>query len=126
MKQYILLIEDDAPIQQFLSMALSKEGYEVGSAPNGAVALDMIAAQRPDLIVLDMWMPQMDGDQFLRSYLDTCNQPAPIIVMTADHMTISSREQAEAVAAVIIKPFLLDDMLDCIERCIRGEKVKAG
>jgi two-component system, OmpR family, response regulator MprA len=114
---YILIIEDEVPIQQFLSMALSREGYEVAVAPDGAAALDVIAQRdEPGVILLDIWMPTMDGNEFLRTYRSKFSRNTPIIVMTADHITFTNEEELAAIDGILIKPFSLDAMFEVIER----------
>jgi two-component system response regulator MprA len=113
---YILIIEDEIPIQQFLSMALTKEGYEVALAPDGAAALSIVAKREPAFILLDIWMPTMDGNEFLKTYRSTISRDTPIIVMTADHITFTSEEEAAAVDGILIKPFSLDDVFEVVEK----------
>jgi DNA-binding response OmpR family regulator len=117
--EYILIIEDEVPIQQFLSMALTKEGYEVAVAPDGAAALEIIAGREPGLILLDIWMPTMDGNQFLKTYRHTVSQHTPIIVMTADHITFTNEEEAATVDGILIKPFSLDEVFTTIEKHVQ-------
>ena len=114
---YILIIEDEVPIQQFLSMALSREGYEVAVAPDGAAALDLIAQRdEPGVILLDIWMPTMDGIEFLRTYRSTLSRNTPIVVMTADHISFTNDAEIAAIDGILIKPFSLDAMFEVIER----------
>ena len=114
---YILIIEDEVPIQQFLSMALSRDGYEVAVAPDGAAALDLIAQRdEPGMILLDIWMPNMDGNEFLRTYRSTYSPNSPIVVMTADPISFTNEEELAAIDGILIKPFSLDAMFEVIER----------
>jgi two-component system, OmpR family, KDP operon response regulator KdpE len=112
---YILLVEDDENIQQFLRMVLSKEGYDVISAPNGAAALRITEQQEPGLILLDMHMPTMDGSAFLKTYRTTAKRHTPVVVVTVDHLTLSSQVRA-AVDDVLIKPFAINDLLKSVEK----------
>ena len=57
----ILIVDDDESIRQIVGMCLTDEGYEVFEAPNGQVALERLAEAQPDLILLDLRMPVMDG-----------------------------------------------------------------
>ena len=61
----ILVVEDDASIRGLVSDLLRDDGYQVSEACNGAEALDAVREQRPDLIVLDLMMPVMDGWTFV-------------------------------------------------------------
>jgi DNA-binding response OmpR family regulator len=115
MSDYILLVEDDQNIQQFLGMVLSREGYKVMSASNGAAALQIAAREQPALIVLDMHMPMMDGATFLKMYRSSVKVHTPVVIVTVDHMTLSSQIRASA-DCVLIKPFAIDELLICVEK----------
>ena len=77
----LLVVDDDADIRLLLRLELSAEGHRILEAANGQEALDVIAADRPDLVVLDMMMPVLDGWGVLAA-LDPAQAP-PIVVITA-------------------------------------------
>jgi DNA-binding response OmpR family regulator len=79
----VLVIDDDTSIRQVIAYALSDEGYQVDEASDGEAALDLVGRQHPDIILLDMKMPGMDGWQFARLYREQYGHQAPIIVLTA-------------------------------------------
>ncbi len=84
MGAYILTVDDDARMRAFLLDALSREGYEVGQASSGPTALQMVAERRPDLLVLDVGMPQMDGLTVCRNLRqDPQFVSLPILFLTA-------------------------------------------
>lgn len=64
----ILIVEDDASLRKIYVTILIKEGYEVAAAVNGKEALQLAEESEPDLILLDMMMPKMNGIEFLRAY----------------------------------------------------------
>ena len=115
MSDYILLVEDDENIQQFIKMVLSKEGYDVAVASNGVVALQITAHQQPGLILLDMHMPTMDGATFLKTYQSAGRPRTPVVIVTVDHMTLSNQVRAAA-DYVLIKPFAIAELLTCVEK----------
>lgn len=78
----VLVVDDDDDLRELLGVLLATEGVEVASAANGLEALSAIAARRPDLILLDMKMPVMDGWELCRR-LDADGGRPPILVMTA-------------------------------------------
>ena len=81
---YLLVVDDDADSRDVLTRFLTRAGHECANAPNGREALASILARTPDLIVLDLLMPEMDGTdlvEILRSYLRL--QSLPIVVLTA-------------------------------------------
>jgi two-component system, chemotaxis family, chemotaxis protein CheY len=111
----ILVVDDDEGIAEFVGMALSDDGYEVATVLHGAAALDLVGRQAPDVILLDMRMPIMDGWEFARRYRERPGPHAPIVVMTAarDAATRASEIEADGVLA---KPFDLDALLEIVAR----------
>lgn len=76
----MLLIEDDASINDAFSILLGKEGYEVEIAFDGKEALSRLDTARPDIILLDLLMPVMDGKEFLKAFKNETN--IPVIVFS--------------------------------------------
>ncbi len=113
----VLVIDDDEGIREMLEMALADEGYRVESAPNGAAGLELAARARPDLILLDMRMPIMDGWEFARAYRTRPGPHAPIVVVTAAR---DASDRAEQILAdgYLAKPFSLDDLINVVGRFI--------
>jgi CheY-like chemotaxis protein len=114
----VLVVDDDPDILEFVSMALEDEGYNVVSAPHGAAALERLEAAPPDVILLDMRMPVMDGWEFARAYRQRPGPHAPIIVLTAAHDAAERASQIQA-EAFLGKPFEIDDLLNSVERFAR-------
>ncbi len=112
----ILVVDDELSIQAFLQMALSDEGYQVISAYNGYEALAALSPYHPDLILLDMWMPGMDGKTFLGHYRQLPNAAAPVIIMTACVDFIDDKALLSSVSDCLSKPFDLDDLLARLEK----------
>jgi CheY-like chemotaxis protein len=110
----VLVVDDDPGICEFVEMLLTDEGYEVASAPHGAAALRMLPRYQPDIILLDMRMPVMDGAAFLQSYYQSPGPYARVVVMSAaqDIRRIAARVDT----AVIEKPFQIADLLDLLEQ----------
>src|SRR5436305_14445947 len=79
--QRILVVEDDPDTQQMLSMILGSEGYEVLTAVNGTLALEMLRKMGPDLVLLDWMLPGMDGLEVCRRAREI--SAVPIIMLTA-------------------------------------------
>jgi CheY-like chemotaxis protein len=78
----ILVVDDDPDLREFLRLMLTSMGFEVTSAANGQEALDDMEGHEPDLILLDMKMPVMNGWEFCRA-LEGCDARPPIVVLTA-------------------------------------------
>ena len=81
MAQTILVVDDKANIRRLLQEYLSEQGYRVVLAANGREALYVARAEKPDLILLDIMMPEMDGYEFMRAYRQ--EKPTPVILLTA-------------------------------------------
>jgi CheY-like chemotaxis protein len=112
----ILVVDDDPGIVGFLELALVDEGYAVRAAANGREALDQIAQRRPDLILLDMNMPVMDGWEFCNQLRrrDSSVSGIPIVVMTAARDAASRSREVDA-QGYLGKPFDLDHLFNTID-----------
>ena len=113
----VLVVEDDGTIGEVLVDVLHDEGYEVRLGSNGREALRVLRDWLPDVIVLDLMMPVMDGGTF-RAAQRRLPGPAagvPIIILTGAH---EGRAQAAnlAATAVLTKPFELDDLVRVVGR----------
>ncbi len=113
-KGRILVIEDDQGIQEFMSMALTDEGYQVVLASNGAVGLQLVEVYHPHLILLDMLMPVMDGKTFLEAYREYPPPRARIIALSASK-NLKNVAKPMGVDDFLGKPFDLDELLHCVE-----------
>ena len=107
----ILVVDDDTHIRDLVCEALDMEGYQVRGARDGLAALDLLATWRPDLILLDLNMPRMDGWAFCEHQQE---QPElsgiPVALMSAAR-NIRSRQLPCEPVAILEKPFDLDDLL---------------
>ncbi|HLH26389.1 MAG TPA: response regulator [Chloroflexota bacterium] len=110
----LLVVEDDDSIRDMMEMVLASEGYEVVTARDGAVALATLNQEQPDLILLDMKMPIVDGWEFARRYAELPPPRPPVIVITAAQD--ASRRAAEIGAqGYLAKPFSIDDLLQLVD-----------
>ena len=113
----VLVVDDDPDIRELLFTALEDEGFEVVPAGNGQEALAIIKTFRPDVIVLDLMMPVMDGWQFateLRAR-DEGDEDIPIVLLSAAR-DLKTHAKALAAADIIEKPFDLAELLPKIAR----------
>jgi DNA-binding response OmpR family regulator len=111
----ILVVDDDPDIVRFIEMNLRLEGYRVIVATDGARALEMMALEQPDLVLLDVMMPGVDGIEVMRKLrADSRTATLPVIMLTAKTMT-ADRVLGLAAGAddYIIKPF---DTLELVAR----------
>ena len=111
----VLVIEDDRDLVGIIALVLSDSGYRVRTAGDGREALERVAEEMPGLILLDIRMPRMDGNEFAREFYATYGRACPIIVMTAAE---NSRARAREVGADgwLSKPFDIDQVVDAAER----------
>lgn len=83
MSTKIAIIEDDTTISQMYRMKFEVEGWEVQTAENGKVGLDLIAAFKPDIVLLDLMMPEMNGDEMLKELRATdYGKELKVIILT--------------------------------------------
>src|SRR5579859_7245818 len=115
----VLVVEDDEDIRGFVSIVLADAGYAVTEAANGAEALQRLQQASPQVILLDMKMPVMDGWEFADRYRAMSEARAPIIVMTAARDARIRGSEVNAVD-VLSKPFDLDDLLSVVARVAGG------
>ena len=104
----VLVVDDEIEVRQLLQEFLSGCGYDVLVAATGQEALDALDAQRPDLVLLDVSMPEMDGVEALR-HIVTVDPPVPVIMVTANaDISLTSKLLAMGAVDYIPKPFDLD------------------
>lgn len=107
----ILVIDDEPSIRQVVAFALGDEGYDVVDAADGRGALDLIGEAHPDIILLDMKMPGMDGWEFVRIYRERYGHQAPIVILTAAQ-NAAQRAAEAGVESYVAKPFDLDTLIE--------------
>ena len=115
MVRRVLVVDDDPDILDALSEILEVEGYAVQRARNGREALERLEQGLPDLVLLDLMMPVMDGWEFARS-LSPHARP-PIIVLSADR-NVSSRAREIGALEWLAKPFELSELLAAVRRAL--------
>lgn len=98
-----------------LATTLGDEGHEVREAGNGADGLAAVRSWRPDLVILDLMMPTMNGWQFAEAYGEQPGPHAPVIVITAAGPgALRSAEHLGTISAVLAKPLNLDELHEII------------
>jgi CheY-like chemotaxis protein len=112
--KHVLVAEDDSATRNFIVAALTDEGYEVTAAADGKSALERCAEAKPDLVVLDLNMPILDGFEFLRRRGTDC--AAPVIAVSAAFRR--SQLHDLEVAAFVAKPFDLNVLIATVARSI--------
>jgi two-component system, OmpR family, response regulator MprA len=119
----VLIAEDDRSVRESLILALGVEGYDVEAVHDGAQALEAVALREPDVIVLDIMMPILDGLTVCRR-LRTAENRTPILMLTARH-EVSDRVSGLDAGAddYLAKPFSLDELLARLRALLRRTSV---
>jgi DNA-binding response OmpR family regulator len=115
-KKRVLVIDDDLPIRGMLAAALLKHGFQVLLAGDGAEGQRAMSIHHPDIILLDLAMPDVNGWDFLQRLQETGHLGhIPIIVVSA-HVRVEPQALLQmGVAAILPKPFNLDELIQLIE-----------
>ena len=116
---HILVVDDEADIRGLLKEILSEEGYEVDVAANAAQARASRARQVPDLVLLDIWMPDVDGITLLREWSAAATDGCPVVMMSG-HCTVETAVEATRLGAFdfVEKPLSLAKLLRTVERAL--------
>lgn len=124
MSKLILVVDDEESIRTSLEGILEDEGYQVLLAENGTDALDLIREEVPDLVLLDIWMPGMDGIQTLERIRNLSLDLT--VVMMSGHGTIETAVKATRIGAFdfIEKPFSLDKLLITIGNALNFKELR--
>jgi two-component system nitrogen regulation response regulator NtrX len=115
----ILVVDDENDIRELVREILSEEGYAVDTAGNAAEARAACALQAPDLVLLDIWMPDSDGISLLREWQQTQAITAPVVMMSG-HGTVETAVEATRLGAVdyVEKPLSLAKLLRTVQRAL--------
>jgi len=128
MQEKILVVDDDPDILDVLTMILESKGYQVITARDGIEALAKLEAEKPDLMILDLLMPKMDGFAVYKELQDpkwSKHKDMPILILTSVREEASRRRyELETGAEVYVddyveKPFPPDILLERVERLIK-------
>lgn len=107
MSERILVIDDDVDTLRLVGLMLQRQGYQVSAASNGSLGLTKAFEERPDLIVLDVMMPDMDGlATFSKLQANPATSSIPVILLTAKVQSIDRQNYTElGIRSTIAKPF---------------------
>src|SRR3990167_3714431 len=121
----ILVVDDEIGIRELLSEILFDEGYRVHLAENAEQARACRLEREPDLVLLDIWMPDTDGVTLLKEWVEQDMLTMPVVMMSG-HGTIETAVEATRVGAVdfLEKPIALQKLLSTIAKAIREDTLK--
>jgi len=116
----VLVIDDEANVRMVTDLLLTRMGYQVLLADNGRIGLELYRQELPDVILLDVKMPEMDGIEVLRQ-IRSVDLKQPVIVLTGDSSPETEREvQALGVSEFIVKGSSLASLGETLKRIIKA------
>lgn len=119
----IVICDDDEGILDMLTFVLEDSGYHIVAEPNSLNLLPLIQAERPDLLLIDLWMPVLSGDQVvkkLKADPGTRNLPVVIISASTDGRSIARDAGADS---YIAKPFDIDQLVNTVSEVLQRESI---
>jgi two-component system nitrogen regulation response regulator NtrX len=119
----IMIVDDEVGIRELLSEILAEEGHQVLLAENAESARRLRERQRPDLVLLDIWMPDADGITLLKEWAASGQLTMPVVMMSG-HGTIETAVEATQVGALdyLEKPIALQRLLATVKRALRNQE----
>ena len=114
-QQHILIVDDEPDIRNLISDILADEGYSVATAANGEEANKQLTVKKPNLVLLDIWMPDIDGISLMKGWIENKLVTAPIVMMSG-HGTVETAVEATRLGAkdFIEKPLSLAKLLQTV------------
>lgn len=122
---YILVVDDEPDIRGLVKEILEDEEYQVTTAENGETARIALRTRRPELVLLDIWMPDLDGITLLKEWAEGEGLPCPVIMMSG-HGTVETAVEATRLGAYdfLEKPLSLAKLLLTVERALEADKLQ--
>ena len=121
----ILVVEDDRPLRDTVSEVLTVHGHQVLAAADGDAALNLLEQATSDAILLDLYLPIVDGRRFMQAYRRTPGPHAPILVMAGAGYA-AERAAALDVAGFLDKPFDLSELFAKVEEVLGPSTQQGG
>jgi DNA-binding response OmpR family regulator len=117
----VLIAEDEATLAWVEQFNLESEGYEVKVAPEGRAVIDALESFEPDVLILDVMLPYLDGWSILANLRDMPDDRRPKVILVSAAAGVVDRARAEglAVESVMSKPFDMDDLIDRVATLVR-------
>ncbi|MEM9208597.1 MAG: response regulator, partial [Pseudomonadota bacterium] len=116
---HVLVVDDEADIRALIQEILTDESYDVTTAANAAEAREERDSVKPDLILLDIWMPDTDGITLLKEWSESGSLDCPVVVMSG-HGTVDTAVEATRLGALdfVEKPLSIAKLLRTVERAL--------
>ncbi len=122
---YVLVVDDEPEIRRLIREILEDEHYRVATAENAAAARAAFVQERPDLVLLDIWMPDTDGITLLKEWVAGGHLEVPVVMMSG-HGTVETAVEATRLGAYdfIEKPLSMGKLLITVKRALETERLK--
>ncbi len=117
----VLVVDDEESIRRLIERLLSRHGFSVVTASDGQRAIDTLAGERFDALVLDLMMPRVDGFGVLRHLVSTQPELVPKTIVATAFPKDATRAQLDEVCRVIIKPFDTSELIEAVRECVEHE-----
>lgn len=115
----ILIVEDNSDLRRLYALGLNQRGFEVKLASNGAEAVDRVETERPELVLLDLFMPIMDGFEVMERINPPGQAMIPIIIVSGEASPPEELPHA-SIAAWMAKPVAIEELVQAIRNVLRG------
>jgi len=119
-RRHVLLVDDDRDIRETIEEILETEGYPVVTAKNGLEALALARADHPAMILLDLFMPVMDGVEFRHRQLEDAGLANIPVVVVSAATDLAERVRPLRVAGWLEKPLHIDELIEVVARHCAG------
>lgn len=121
----ILVVDDEPDIRRLVKEILEDESYQVTTAENGKAAIAEVERKNPDLVLLDIWMPDTDGMELLKQWAEPGPLPSPVVMMSG-HGNIETAVEALRLGAYdfIEKPVSMAKLLVTVQRALQAEQLR--
>ena len=113
---HVLVVDDADENRHLAEILLSSEGYSVDAAGSGRQALERVAEHRPDVVVLDLKLPDMDGADLMQRFREE-GLDSPVLVVTGD-ISPRSRVTVQHAAAYLMKPYDIDALVEAVSQLL--------
>jgi two-component system OmpR family response regulator len=107
----VLIVDDNSDVRRLYAIGLNQRGFEVKLAANGAEAVERVASERPDFILLDWVMPLMDGGEVLDRLREASNSDIPVIVISG-HPQPEQSQGDPRIQSWLTKPITIDQLIE--------------
>jgi DNA-binding response OmpR family regulator len=115
----VLVVEDEPDLRDIARIVLEEDGFAVMTAPDGKAGLEQVLSWKPDVVLLDMGLPVMSGEEFVEAMRAELTNPPRLIVMSAAGTIVERAARLGAISCVA-KPFDLDDLSSAVRLALDG------